>query len=164
MCTVHTKIWKQKKNTQYCHNRQNFNWVWHKFWFAYYISCGSFPHIHLEILSYTKLLCWGGIIIRKQKKWDNVFNWGDGGGTLGQNQGAQYLTWIQGVQKKMRRSFCLISLDTSILEGWDIMHWKVGIHGFIWSTKTFLYDIREPRYKQIKMGYQISKCLHIGQS
>ena len=25
-----------------------------------------------------------------------------------------------------------------------------------WSTKTCLYNIREPRYKQIKMGYQIS--------
>ena len=46
----------------------------------------------------------------------------------------------------------------------DIIHWKGGIHSFVWSTKTFLYDIREPRYKQIKMGYQISKCLNIGQS
>ena len=35
---------------------------------------------------------------------------------------------------------------------------------FVWSTKTFLYDIRKPRYKQIKMGYKISKCLNIGQS
>ena len=64
----------------------------------------------------------------------------------------------------MRRSFCLIPLATNMLEGWNIIHWKGGIHGFIWSTKTFLYDIREPRYKQIKMGYQISKCLNIGQS
>ena len=39
-----------------------------------------------------------------------------------------------------------------------------GIPSFVWSTKTFLYDIREPRYKQIKMGYQNSKCLNIGQS
>ena len=71
---------------------------------------------------------------------------------------------IQGVQKKMRRSFCLISLATNMLEGWDIIHWKGGIHSFVWSTKTFLYDIWEPRYKQIKMGYQISKCLNIGKS
>ena len=71
---------------------------------------------------------------------------------------------IQGVQKKMRRSFCLISLATNMLESWDIIHWKGGIHSFVWSTKTFLYDIREPRYKQIKMGYQISKCLNIGKS
>ena len=41
---------------------------------------------------------------------------------------------------------------------------KGGINSFVWSTKAFLYDIREPRYKQIKMGYQISKCLNIGQS
>ena len=60
--------------------------------------------------------------------------------------------------------FCLISLATNMLESWDIIHWKGGIHSFVWSTKTFLYDIREPRYKQIKMGYRISKCLNIGQS
>ena len=64
---------------------------------------------------------------------------------------------IQGVQKKMSRSFCLISLATNMLESWDIIHWTGGIHSFVWSTKTFLYDIQEPRYKQIKMEYQISK-------
>ena len=78
-------------------------------------------------------------------------------------QGCHYKTiglscvWIQeevqGVNKKMRRSFCLISLATNMLESWDIIHWKGGIHSFLWSTKTFLYDIREPRYKQIKMGF-----------
>ena len=57
--------------------------------------------------------------------------------------------------------FYLISLTKNMLEGWDIIHWKGGIHSFVWSTKTFLYDIWEPRYKQIKMGYQISKCLNI---
>ena len=41
---------------------------------------------------------------------------------------------------------------------------KGGIHSFAWSTKTFLYDIREPRYKQIKMGYQTFKHLNIGKS
>ena len=71
---------------------------------------------------------------------------------------------IQGVQKKMSRSFCLISPLTNLLEGWDIIHWKGGIQSFVWSTKTFLYDIWEPRYKQIEMGYQISKCLNIAQS
>ena len=59
--------------------------------------------------------------------------------------------------------FCLISLAKNLLECWDVIHWKGGIHSFVWSTKTFLYDIREPRYNQIKMGYQISKCLNIGQ-
>ena len=71
---------------------------------------------------------------------------------------------IQGVQKKMRRSFCLISLATNMQEGWRIIHWKGVIHSFVWSTKFFLYDIWEPRYKQIKMGHRISKCLNIGQS
>ena len=52
---------------------------------------------------------------------------------------------------------------TNMLESWDIIHWKGGIHSFVWSTKTFLYDIQEPRYKQIRIGYQISKYLNIGQ-
>ena len=56
--------------------------------------------------------------------------------------------------------FCLISLATNILE----IHWKGGMHSFVWSTETFLYNIREPRYKQIKIGYQISKCWNIGKS
>ena len=55
-------------------------------------------------------------------------------------------------RKKMRRSFCLISPIIYILESWDIIHLKGGIHSFVWSTKTFLYDIREPRWKQIKLG------------
>ena len=67
---------------------------------------------------------------------------------------------IQCVQTKMSRSFCLFLQ----LQGWDIFHLKGGIHSSVWSTKTFLYDIRGPRCKQIKMGYQISKCLNIGQS
>ena len=54
---------------------------------------------------------------------------------------------LQGVQKKMRRSFGLIALATNMLEGWGIIHWKGGIHSFVWSTKTFLYDIRELRYE-----------------
>ena len=74
------------------------------------------------------------------------------------------LALVQGVQKKMSHSFCLISLATNMLESWDITHWKGGIHSFIWSTKTFLYNIRELRYKQIKMEYQISKCLNIEKS
>ena len=60
--------------------------------------------------------------------------------------------------------FCLISLATNMLQGWDIIHWKGGIHSFVWRTKTFLYDNREPRYKQIKMGYQISKYLNTEKS
>ena len=55
--------------------------------------------------------------------------------------------WYRADQKKMRRSFYLISLATNMLEGWDMIKWKGGIHSFVWSTKTFLYDLREPRYK-----------------
>ena len=51
-----------------------------------------------------------------------------------------------------------------MLESWDMIHWKGEVRSFIWSTKTFLYDIQEPRYKQIKKGYQILKCLNIGKS
>ena len=46
--------------------------------------------------------------------------------------------FLQGVQKKMRRSFCLITLATNRLEGWDIFHLKGGTNSFVWSTKTFL--------------------------
>ena len=49
-------------------------------------------------------------------------------------------------------------------EGRDMIHLKGEIHSSVWSTKTFLYDIREPRYREIKMGYQITKVLDIGQS
>ena len=62
---------------------------------------------------------------------------------------------IQGVQKKMSRSFCLIPLAKNMLEGKDIINLKAGIHSFVWSTKTFLYNIWQSRYKQMKMGYQI---------
>ena len=64
----------------------------------------------------------------------------------------------------MHRSFCVIFLATNMPEGCDIIHLKGEIHSSVWSTKTFLNIIREPKYKQIKMGYQISKVLYIGQS
>ena len=51
-----------------------------------------------------------------------------------------------------------------MLEGWDIYLLKGGIYSSVWCTKNLLYDIRELRYKQIKMGYQISKIFNIGQS
>ena len=75
--------------------------------------------------------------------------------------------FIKGVEKKpglLKITDKTVSPATNMLEGWDMIHWKGGIHSFVWNTKTFLYDIREPRYKQIKMGYQISKCLNIGKS
>ena len=85
-------------------------------------------------------------------------------GRMEEDNTAQFTFTCTGRIKKMRHFVFLISLDTNMLENWDIIHWKGGIHSFVWSTKTFLYDIWEPRYKQIKMGYQISKCLNIGQS
>ena len=39
----------------------------------------------------------------------------------------------------------------------NIPHLKGGIHSFVWSTKSFLYKIRELRYKQNNIGYQILK-------
>ena len=46
-------------------------------------------------------------------------------------------------------SFCLIFLATNMLKSWGIIHWKGVIYSFVWSTKTFPYNIRVPRYKQI---------------
>ena len=39
--------------------------------------------------------------------------------------------------------------------GWFVVHFKDGVHSFVWSTQTFLCDIREPRCKQNNIGYQI---------
>ena len=47
----------------------------------------------------------------------------------------------------MHLSFCLITLATNMLEGLDKLYVKDEIHYFIWGTKTFLYNIRKPKYK-----------------
>ena len=60
--------------------------------------------------------------------------------------------------------FCLIYMATSTPEGWYIFHLKGEIHSSVWSTKTFLYFFREPRYKQNNMGYQISRIWNYEQS
>ena len=63
---------------------------------------------------------------------------------------------VQGVsKKKCTRLIFIISPAINMLEGCDISHLKGGIHCSVSSTKTILYNIREPRYKQIKMRYQI---------
>ena len=67
-------------------------------------------------------------------------------------------------KKNFTLDISIISPAINKLEGWDILELKGGIHSSILSTKTLLYDIREPRCKQIKMGYQIFKNLDIGQS
>ena len=77
---------------------------------------------------------------------------------------AQRAAAVKKTSLNMRRSLGLISLATNMLEGWDIIHLNSRIHSSVWTTKTFLYDIREARYKQIKIGSQISKLSDIGQS
>ena len=44
-----------------------------------------------------------------------------------------------------------------MLKFWDIFLLRGGIDTSVWSTKTFLDDIKEQRYKQINKGYQNSK-------
>ena len=39
-----------------------------------------------------------------------------------------------------------------MLEGWDIFNLKGGINSSVWGKKTLLYNIRELRNKQIKIG------------
>ena len=48
----------------------------------------------------------------------------------------------------------------NMLEGLGAFNLKGVIHSSVWSTNTFLYKFREPRYKQIKIGYHISKFLN----
>ena len=43
-------------------------------------------------------------------------------------------------------------------------HLKGEIHISAWSTKTFVFDIRELRHKQNNMGYQISRIINKDQS
>ena len=62
-----------------------------------------------------------------------------------------------GRPKKIDLGICLISLDTNMLEGQYIFNLKGGIHCCVWSTRTLLYDIWEPRHKQNNMGYKISR-------
>ena len=64
---------------------------------------------------------------------------------------------IQGVPKKFPHTVWIISTAANTLDGWDISHLKSGICSSIWSTKTFLFIISEPRYRQNNKGYQISR-------
>ena len=67
-------------------------------------------------------------------------------------------------KKNASKIVWIISPTTNMLEGWDIFNLKGGIHCSVWSTKTFLYNIREPRYEQNNMGYQISMIWNDKQS
>ena len=68
------------------------------------------------------------------------------------------------IKTKMHSSFRVMFLATNMPEVWNIIHFKGKIHSSVWSTKTFLYDIRELRYKQNNMGYQISRIIKNDQS
>ena len=48
---------------------------------------------------------------------------------------------LQGVSKKMSRSFYFISLATSSLESWNVSQIKADIHRYVLSTISFLCDI-----------------------
>ena len=60
-------------------------------------------------------------------------------------------------KKNVLKIVSIISPATKMLEGWDISHLKGGIDSSVQSTKTFLYIIREPRYKQNNNWYLISR-------
>ena len=49
-------------------------------------------------------------------------------------------------QKSATKVVWLMSPATNMLDGWDISHLKGGIRSSVWSTKTFLHNIREPRF------------------
>ena len=51
-----------------------------------------------------------------------------------------------------------------MLEGWDIIHLKGEIHISVLSTETFLFNVRELRYKHNNMGYQILRIWNIDHS
>ena len=57
-------------------------------------------------------------------------------------------------KKNASKIVWMIYPATNTIDGWDIFHLKDGIRSSVWYTKIFLYDIRKPRNKKIKMGYQ----------
>ena len=73
---------------------------------------------------------------------------------------AQLMTMIMlsgCLKKNFTLGIYLISPAIYMLECWHILHLKVGIYRSVWSTKTFLHDIREPRYKQNNMGIRFQE-------
>ena len=58
-------------------------------------------------------------------------------------------------KKNFTHGISIISLVINMLEDWGISHLKGGINSYVWNTKIFLYDIREQRYKQNNLSYQI---------
>ena len=74
---------------------------------------------------------------------------------------------IKGEKKKLPKHVPQFLLDFSGYKHarrWShIAFLKGGIHSSVWSTRTFLYNIREPRYKQIRFGHQNLKKFNMGQ-
>ena len=62
---------------------------------------------------------------------------------------------VQGVPKKIRLGFCLISWQPSIGFSNHFFLLKTEIHTQILNTKPFLCDIKRPKYLQNKMGFLI---------
>ena len=62
-------------------------------------------------------------------------------------------------RKKFLLGFDLISLATSSEESWDIPKMKGDIHRGIFGASSFLWDIRELRYRQNKTWYQMIKIV-----
>ena len=88
---------------------------------------------------------WGVVVFRV------IFMWTP---TLGKVELGLWKLCNTGCPKKHSYKIVwLMSPATNML--WDISYLKGGTCSSVWSTKTFIYDIREPRYKQNNMGYQI---------
>ena len=56
-------------------------------------------------------------------------------------------------KKNVPKIVWMISPAANMLDGWDISYLRGGIYSSDWSTKTFMWDIRELRYMEIKIGY-----------
>ena len=65
--------------------------------------------------------------------------------------------WLQNKSLLEISNNCLITLAMNNHEGWYIIHLKGDIHSNVSSTKPFMYDIWNLKYKQNVMGYKISK-------
>ena len=61
----------------------------------------------------------------------------------------------------MSRKKCaaVLLISTNILEGWDQIHLKGDIHRYISSTRSFLCNVREPRYNQNNMVSDFKKSI-----
>ena len=77
-------------------------------------------------------------------RWRFVVGGDDGDG----DDGLVLIFYIQGVPKRIRLGFCLVSQQPSIGFSNSFFHLKADIHTEILNTNPFLYNIRGPRYLQ----------------